>query len=361
MTKPRILVSGATGKIGTEVVKQLLQKNYPVRAMVRKPDARSAALQRLGAEIVVADVFDTEQVFDAMWDTQRVFYLPVVHPYMIQSSVAFAVAAHETRQESIVSITQWLSSPSHPSLLTRHHWLTDHLLPLIPGVSHTTVNPGVFGEVVAGFIPGAAVSGTFPNFIGEGKAPLGSNADMARVAVAALSDPVKHDGKTYRPTGPVSLSMVDVAAILTKLTGRTIKTQFMPNKLFLKAARASGISPFEAFITQHYFEDGQRGSFEVEAPSNDVYELTGIKPEPYESIAKRYLALPEAQPTLANKLKGFGDLLKIITTSPYNIEQYKKTMNFPVLAKPQLAADSVIWNQEHRRQHIAQIEPAGSK
>ncbi len=347
MTKPKILVSGATGKIGTEVVKQLLEKNYPVRAMVRKLDARSNQLQRLGAEIVVADVFDTEQVFNAMKGTQRVFYLPVVHPYMIQSSVAFAVAAHETRQESIVAITQWLSSPSYPSLLTRHHWLTDHLLPMIPGVSSTIINPGLFGEVVAGFIPAAAVSGTFPNFIGEGKAPLGSNADMARVVVAALSDPVKHDGKTYRPTGPVNLSLPDVAAMLTKLTGRVIKAQYLPGTMFLKAARASGISPFEAFITQHYFEDGQRGTFEIEAPSNDVYELTGVKPESFESIAKRYLALPEAQPTLANKLKGFGDLFKIITTAPYNIEKYKKAMDFPVLAKPQLAADSVIWHQEH--------------
>ena len=354
MTKPKILVSGATGKIGSEVVKQLLEKQYPVRAMVRKRDARSEQLYRLGAEIVVADVFDTEQVYEAMRGTQRVFYLPVVHPYMIQSSVAFAVAAHETRQESIVAITQWLSSPSHPSLLTRHHWLTDQLLPLLPGVSHTIVNPGVFGEVVAGFIPGAAVSGTFPNFIGDGKMPLGSNADMARVAVAALSDPVRHDGKTYRPTGPASISITEVAAMLSKLTGRPIKAKFMPNKLFLKAARASGITAFEAFITQHYFEDGQRGTFAVAAPSNDVYELTGVKPEPYESIAKRYLALPEAQPTFANKMKGVGDLLKIITTSPYNMEQFKKEMAFPVLANPHLAADSAIWHREHDPKRVEQ-------
>ena len=354
MAKPKILVSGATGKIGTEVVKQLLEKQYPVRAMVHKLDVRSEQLRRLGAEIVVADLFDTEQVFKAMRGTQRVFYLPVVHPYMIQSSVAFAVAAHETKQESIVGITQWLSSPSHPSLLTRHHWLTDHLLPMIPGVSHTIVNPGVFGEVIAGFIPGAAVSGTFPNFIGDGKMPLGSNADMARVAVAALSDPVRHDGKIYRPTGPVSISLNDVAAILTKLTGRPIKAQFMPNKMFLKAARASGISPFEAFITQHYFEEGQRGTFEVAAPSNDVYELTGVKPETYESIAKRYLALPEARPTFANKLKGVVDLVKIIATSPYNIEQFKKEMAFPVLSNPQLADDSAIWHQEHDPKRVEQ-------
>ena len=347
MSNPKILVSGSTGKVGTEVVKQLLVKEYPVRAMVRKEDARSEQLKKLGAEIVVADVFDTEAVYNAMKGTQRVFYLPVVHPYMIQSSAAFAVAAHQLQVEQVVTLTQWLSNPSHPSLLTRHHWLTDKLMPMIPGVASTIVNPGVFGEVIAGFIPSAAVSGTFPNFIGDRKFPLCSNADMARVVVAALSDPAKHNGKTYKPTGPENLSLIDVANILTKLTGKKIKAQYLPNKMFLKAAKASGISAFEAHITQHYFEDGARGTFEINAPTDDVYELTGVKPETYESIAKRYLALPESQPTFANKLKGFRDLLKIITTSPYDIEKYKKEMNFPVLAKPQLSADNAIWKEEH--------------
>jgi uncharacterized protein YbjT (DUF2867 family) len=347
MENPRILVSGATGKVGAEVVKQLLEKKYPVKAMVRKLDARSEQLKKLGAEIVVADVFDTEGVYNAMKGTHRVFYLPVVHPYMIQSTVAFAVAAHQLQVEQVVTLTQWLSNPSHPSLLTRHHWLTDKLMPMIPGIASTIVNPGLFGEVVAGFIPSAAVSGVFPNFIGESKAPLCSNADMARVCVAALIDPAKHNGKTYKPTGPENLSLPDVARILTKLTGREIKAQFMSNKMFLKAAKASGISPFEAFITQHYFEDGQRGSFEVYAPTDTVYELTGVKPERFESIAKRYLALPESQPTFANKMKGFSDLFKIITASPYNIEKYKKDMDFPVLANPQLSADNEIWKAEH--------------
>lgn len=303
MNNPKILVSGATGKVGTEVVKQLLEKNFPVRAMVKKEDSRSEKLKKLGAEIVVADVFDAEGVYNAMKGTQRVFYLPVVHPFMIQSSVAFAVAAHQLEVEQIVTLSQWLSNPSHPALLSRHHWLTDKLIPMIPNVASTIINPGLFGEVVAGFIPGAAVSGTFPNFIGNGKAPLGSNADMARVCVAALSDPAKHNGKTYKPTGPMNLSLSDVAKIISELTGRTIKAQPMSNKMFLKAARATGIPPFEAFITQHYFEDANRGSFEVHAPTNDVFELTGVKPETFESISERYLSLPEAQTIFTNKVK----------------------------------------------------------
>ena len=83
--------------------------------------------------------------------------------YMLQSSVAFAVAAHELQVEFIVGLTQWLSSLSHPSLLTRHHWLTDHLLPMIPGVAHTTINLGLFAEVITDMLPPATRAGCFGN------------------------------------------------------------------------------------------------------------------------------------------------------------------------------------------------------
>jgi NADPH:quinone reductase-like Zn-dependent oxidoreductase len=52
MIKPKILVTGATGKTGGAVVTELLAKGWPVRAAVRVRDARSDRLQRRGAEIV---------------------------------------------------------------------------------------------------------------------------------------------------------------------------------------------------------------------------------------------------------------------------------------------------------------------
>src|SRR6266849_1359247 len=56
MIKPRIIVTGATGKTGSVVVSELLKAGYPVRAMVRREDGRSAQLKAQGAEIAVADL-----------------------------------------------------------------------------------------------------------------------------------------------------------------------------------------------------------------------------------------------------------------------------------------------------------------
>ena len=65
MIKPRIIVTGATGKTGSVVVAELLKAGYPVRGLVHREDGRSAGLRALGAEIAVADMSDVERI--AQW------------------------------------------------------------------------------------------------------------------------------------------------------------------------------------------------------------------------------------------------------------------------------------------------------
>src|SRR5215469_11984266 len=128
MIKPRIIVTGATGKTGIVVVTELLKAGYPVRAMVRREDDRSAWLKAKGAELAVADMSDVEPVADALKDVQRAYYCPPFDPYMIQGAVAFAVAAKEARLEHIVGLTQLLASPSHASFTIRLHGPRDRSL-----------------------------------------------------------------------------------------------------------------------------------------------------------------------------------------------------------------------------------------
>src|ERR1700733_13788588 len=114
MNKPRIIVTGATGKTGNVVVAELRKAGYPVRALVHREDDRSERLRALGAEIAVADLNDIERVADALKGIQRAYYCPPFDPYMIQGAVSVAVAAKESGLEHIVGLSQWLASPSHP-------------------------------------------------------------------------------------------------------------------------------------------------------------------------------------------------------------------------------------------------------
>ena len=79
MIKPRIVVTGATGKTGSVVVSELLMAGFPVRAMVHREDGRSARLKSQGAEIVVAEMSDVERVVEALDNVQRpIIVLPLI-------------------------------------------------------------------------------------------------------------------------------------------------------------------------------------------------------------------------------------------------------------------------------------------
>ena len=121
---------------------------------------------------------------------------------MLQSAAAFAAAAREARLEAIVGLTQWLASPSHPSLATRQNWLADRMFSMVQGIAHVAINPGFFADNYLRLISFAAQLGLFPWPTGESRNAPPSNEDIGRVAVAALMAPERHAGRVYRPTGP---------------------------------------------------------------------------------------------------------------------------------------------------------------
>ncbi|HEV2385684.1 MAG TPA: NmrA family NAD(P)-binding protein [Candidatus Acidoferrales bacterium] len=360
MIKPRILVTGATGKTGSVVVSELLKARYPVRAMVHREDARSARLQAYGAELAVVDMSDVERVADALKDVQRAYYCPPYDPYMIQGAVAFAVAAKEARLEHIVGLTQWLASPSHPSLMTRQSWLVDRLFSMIPGVAHTIVNPGFFADAYLATIGLAVHLGIFPWMYGDSRNAPPSNEDIARVAVAALIDPARHAGKSYRPTGPELLGAEDMAKAIGRAVGRFVRVVATPTWLFMKGARMSGY-PIDLFSgVRYYIEDHKRGAFELGAPTTDVLDVTGQPPEDFETIARRYAALPGNQRALGNWLREFAQFMIAPLSPGFKFDRYDRELRRPFPSEPQFATESKVWRREHATANTAKPAAPGS-
>ena len=347
MIKPRILVTGATGKTGSVVVAELLNAGYPVRAIVHREDNRSAQLKVQGAEIAVAEMTDVERIADALTDVQRAYYCPPFDPYMIQGAVAFAVAARGSRLEHIVGMTQWLSSPSHPSLMTRQHWLVDRLFSMTPGVAHTILRPGFFAEAYLMLTGVAPNLGVFPWVFGDSRNAPPSNEDIARVAVSALMDPARHAGKSYRPTGPQLLGGQDMANAIGRAVGRSVRAVPTRAWMFLKAARMVGIPIDILRGVRLYIDDHRRGAFELGAPTTHVFDVTGRPAEDFETIARRYAALPHNQRTLGNWLREFAQFLITPFSPGYNFDRYDRELRRPFPSEPQFAAESEVWRQEH--------------
>jgi NAD(P)H dehydrogenase (quinone) len=345
MIKPRIIVTGATGKTGSVVVTERLKAGYPVRAMVRREDGRSARLKVQGAEIAVADISDVERVAGALKDVQRAYYCPPYNPYTIQGAVAFA--AKEAWLEHIAGLTQWLASPSHPSLMTRQSWLIDRLFSMTPGVAHTIVNPGFFADVYLATIGLAAHLGVFPWMYGNSRNAPPSNEDIARVAVAALMNPARHAGKNYRPTGPELLGAEDMAKAIGRAVGRSVRAVPTPTWMFMKTARMGGYAIDLLSNVRYYVDDHKRGAFELGAPTTDVLDLTGRPAEDFETIARRYAALPRNQRTLGNWLRQFPQFMMAPFSPGYSFDRYDGELRRPFPSEPQFAPESDVWRREH--------------
>ena len=352
MTNTRVLVTGAAGKIGGAVAAQLLEHGVATRALVRRDDGRSARLRALGAEIVVADMLDIQQVQAAVDGVDRLFFNPPYHPHALDSAVTFAVAARGAGVEAVVSLGQWLASPEHPSLMTRQHWLSDKLFQLLPDTAHVAVDPGFFADNYFLVLPVAAQLGVLPMPATGGRrnAPP-SNEDIARVAVGALLDPHRHDGRAYRPTGPKLLSGSNIADAVGEALGRRVRLMEIPLWMFMRAVRVNakrlGADMFFESGLRHYLPETGLGSWEVGGPTTDVRDVAGVEPEDFLTIARRYVEAADTRRSAGNMLREIGNLMLTGLVPAHRLDRFDRRQQHPQPARPRYSGESAVWQSEH--------------
>lgn len=353
MNRPTILVTGATGKTGGAVARQLLQKAWPVRALVHREDERSDALRRMGAEIVVADMFDAEQLAGALRGVHRVYYVTLFKPGLAKAAQAFADAARQSRLETIVQLSQWLSHPTHPSVQTRETWAADQALADVRGPDHIIVNPGMFADNFLRVIDFASLLYMYPVLTGDSASAPVSNEDIARVVVALLMRPKGHAGSRLRPTGPRLLTGREMAHEIASVVGHAVLPVDLPMWLFRKAARMSGADIHEVYNYGHYMQEHRRGSFSLGGGVTDTVEqLTGAPAEPFAVTAARYAALPFARQTFANRLKAFARFNVLPLYPGHDLRAHERRLGLVELQGASLAIDSDAW----KREHLSQME-----
>jgi NAD(P)H dehydrogenase (quinone) len=351
MTKTTVLVTGATGRIGGAVAAQLLEKGITTRAMVHRNDARSARLRDLGAEIVVADMFDIQQVAAAMDGVNRLYFNPPYHPHALDSAVTFALAARRSGVEAVVAMGQWFASPEHPSLMARHAWLTDKLFELLPDTAHTALDPGFWADNYLNLVPMAAQLGVLPvPTAGRRNAPP-SNEDIARVAVGALLDPHRHDGRAYRPTGPTMLSGAEIADALGEALGRRVRHIDIPVWMFMRAIRVNakrlGADLFFESWVRHALSEYALGTFEVGGPTTHVKDVAGVEPEDFLTIARRWVTRPQFRRTVGNFIREFSLFMLSGMVPMHRLDKFEQRQQHPQPAHPRYSGESAVWRSEH--------------
>ncbi len=361
--KPRILVTSAAGRNGSAAVLELLRRGFPVRAFVRRNDARSETLRKAGAEIFVGDLFDFSDLRRALVNVQRAYHSPPVAPNLLHGTMLFALAAEEAKLEVVALMSGWNPHPAHPTIQTREHWIANNIYRWMPTVDVIHVNPGIFAFMYLLGLPAIVHFGMLVGPWGDGLNAPPSSEDIGSVAAGVLVDPSPHIGKRYRPTGPKLISPHDVADVLTDVVGRKVKYQDVSTKMFLKAAKAQGVSDFEISHIGFYFEELRGGTYAVGAPTDHVQEILGRPPESFQTAARRYIAQPDLiAPSLraGTMLRALAFMAKMMLTRAPDPNRWARKHDHPILRDPVLAHDSREWREaaEQKQLFLLATSPA---
>ncbi|XXX72169.1 SDR family NAD(P)-dependent oxidoreductase [Sorangium sp. So ce134] len=277
-----ILITGATGTIGREVVRQLVERGAPIRAMTRDP-ARAAAFGR-EVDVVRGDLEEPASLRAALDGVEALFMLSAPGPSIAAHDVAMVDAAKKGGVKRLVKLSAF--GADLRSRVGDWHRAGEHAA-RTSGLAWTLLRPVGFASNVLQWAAAIRAGGVVPIWTGDGRQGIVHPRDVAAVAVAALTSD-RHDGRTYTLTGPELLSAHDQVAILERALGRSIETIDVPpdrvrdDMLAAGAARDFADAVFEGVS---FLREGRAAAL-----SDDVEAALGQKPLRFEAWARENLA-----------------------------------------------------------------------
>jgi len=218
-----ILVLGATGKVGTHLVKNLQAKNASFTVFARDP---AKAREKFGPDIQVAtgDITDVASFTAAVTGKTRLFVLS--HTQLLEPSLMRAAA--EAGVKHIVKLSVVGASTGEPPGSIFHgHAISEKALLEIPNIAWTILRPHLFMQQNV-FDQEHAFKGQGPYCTAHLEAYMATIdiRDIADVAATVLTEPIeKHAGITYVLTGPKAIKDREMIDIANKVLGRTIQVQ----------------------------------------------------------------------------------------------------------------------------------------
>lgn len=221
-----LLITGATGSVSS-ALRATLQgpdfdiPDFDIRAMVRD-QAKAAPLQDQGVQVVVGDLDEPRSLPPAFKGVQDLWLLVPNGPRAPENSMNAVWAARQAGVERVVRLSAIGAAHDAPTRSGRLHALSDRELQ-VSGMSWTILRPGWFMQNLLNEAGDISTRGTFSLSAGDGRLGMIDVRDVAEFAARVLTDgPQPHDGRTYVPTGPQSVSFADVAQRLTRILGRPI-------------------------------------------------------------------------------------------------------------------------------------------
>lgn len=283
-SKPKILVLGATGKVGREIARLLIQSNdFQVIAGVRSPE-KAANLADRNIEIRHLDLDRHNTLIPALEGIDRALLLTGYSVDMLKQSKAFLDAAKQAGVQHIVHIGA-SSAPTNEVAHWGWHQFIERYIEA-NGFSFTHLRPEAFMQNLINF--GWLNRGVITNYINNARWSWIDCDDLALVAAETLRQCDRHAGKTY-PLGYDAATMHDVAEILTDAVGKPFRLEERSPEQFLDAMLKSGADP--AYMHCVYIQLKLNAANKIpcaDATFDNFEQITGRKPMTWRDFADKH-------------------------------------------------------------------------
>jgi uncharacterized protein YbjT (DUF2867 family) len=281
-----ILVTGATGTVGSEVVRQLSAKGQiGIRAAARS--ANNPTFKDLkSVEIVELDYNKPETLATAFKNVNKLFLLTPFQSDMLDLTSSLVNAAKKSGIKYIIKQSV-MGADAEPGITPgRLHRQAEKIIEE-SGIPFSFLRPNFFMQNFVNFnSPTIKSQGALYAPAGDGKVSFVDVRDIAAVAVQALINDNQHKGKPFNITGPEALSYGQAAEILSRELGKEIKYVNIPDEDARKGMKDMGMDDWSANSLIDLFDITRKGY--ASDISSVVEELTGRKPISFSQFVKDY-------------------------------------------------------------------------
>ena len=275
-----ILVAGATGHVGSQLVRLLAEGGTPARALIHSPD-KAAPIQRLGLETALGDFEQTDTLDAAMAGCDHLFLLSPPSPRQPEQEQHVIDAARRAGVAHVVKLSAPGADPHAPVVFGRWHAQIEQYLAQ-SGLAHTLLRPGYFMQNFLMSAQPVAEQGVLYGMTGEGRVGYIDARDIAAVAARVLTSPGQQ-GTSYTLTGPESLSAAEVAERLSAAIGRQVRYVNLPPDAFGQALAGAGLPGWlvDALVVGNTLLAAGDGA----TVTDEVARLTGRPPRTFDQFA----------------------------------------------------------------------------
>ena len=287
LKSPKILITGATGNIGKELVKYLSSKKIAFDAMVRAPEKASDLAKLKDVTLVQGDFDDTHSLENALQGVEKAFLLTNSSEHAAAQQIRFVNAAVKAGVKHIVKLSQWAADADSPVRFLRYHaQVEQHIRET--GVHFTFLRPNLFMQGLLGFRETIINQGKFFGAVGDSKVSFVDTRDIAAAAGASLISQ-KHENKTYNLTGPEALSHAAIAEKLSQATGREIQFVDVTSESLRQMLMQVGFPEWQAEGLVEDYAHYKRG--EAAEVTSGIFDATGSAARSFDTFATDYARL----------------------------------------------------------------------